>query len=82
MIIVVTNDSENWIEEVDVDEAIAEAIKNGNEWIKVSVEKPVKYDSKYDEYYNEELFTTEVSLEDLDISLSDVLEYCQERCKE
>jgi hypothetical protein len=83
MITVITHNINNFLDEIDIDEAIEEAIRNNSKIINVIIEAPVWYDDKYDEYYTKEIDRTEIDIEeDLGITLEDLIEYCHYNYKE
>jgi hypothetical protein len=83
MITVITSDINNFLDEIDIDEAINEAIKTNSKIIDVSIEEPMVYDEKYDEYYTTEVGTAEIDIEkDLDLTFEDIIDYCHYNCKE
>jgi hypothetical protein len=81
-VIIDKNNLDEWINHIDIDEAIEEAIKNNSKYIKVNVEVYKGYSERYDEIITENYGIEEINIEeDLDITLDDVIEYCHFNCK-
>jgi len=85
VIVVIDNkyEQDNFLEYIDIDEALLEAIKTCSTTIDVSVEIPAGYSEKYDEYYTDTLFVTQIDVfDDLDLTVDDVFCFTKELLKD
>jgi hypothetical protein len=85
MITVIVDKKElnNWINHIDIDEAIEEAIKTGSKFIKVNVEVYKGYSEKYDEPITEDYGIEEINIvEDLGVTVENIIDYCNFNYKE
>jgi hypothetical protein len=82
MIKVMTYNINNFLDEIDIDVVIEEAVRIGCKTIDVIIEAPVWYDKEYDEYYTKEIARVKVNIEkDLAITIDDIIKYCYNKCK-
>jgi GTP cyclohydrolase I len=74
---------DSWINYIDIDEAIEEAINTGSRCVKVNIEIYKGYSNKYDEIITEDYDTEEIDIiDDLGVTVEDVIDYCHFNCKE